>query len=105
MPSSDGARTKAPDAVLRLLVRNHPGVMGHVCGLLSRRAFDLEAIACLPMGDDVDDGARSHILILVKDDGRLEQLILQLRKLQDVLEIERAHHGRTEFETLYAGFG
>ena len=26
--------------VLRLLVRNHPGVMSHVCGLFARRAFN-----------------------------------------------------------------
>ena len=33
-------------AVLRLMVRNHPGVMSHVCGLFSRRSFNLEAIIC-----------------------------------------------------------
>jgi acetolactate synthase-1/3 small subunit len=105
MPSSDDARPddarRSDAAILRLLVRNHPGVMSHVCSLFSRRAFNLEAIACLPMGD----GARSLILLLVKEDDRLEQLILQLGKLQDVVEVEPAHHGRTEFEALCAYFG
>jgi len=107
MPSSDDARTgrpaaRGPDAaILRLLVRNHPGVMIQVCSLFTRRAFNLDAIACLPTGDD----ARSPILLLVKDDDRLEPLILQLRKLQDVLEVEPAHHGRAGFEALRASFG
>jgi acetolactate synthase-1/3 small subunit len=100
MPSSDDA-CRSDAAILRLLVRNHPGVMSHVCSLFSRRAFNLEAIACLPMGD----GTRSLILLLVKKDDRLEQLILQLRKLQDVLEVEPAHQGRMEFEALRASFG
>ena len=69
---------------LRLLVRNHPGVMSHVCGLFARRAFNVEGILCLPVGD----GSRSAILLLVNEDERLEQLIRQLRKLEDVLEIE-----------------
>ena len=75
--------------------------MSHVCSLLFRRAFNVEGIACLPAGD----GARSFILLLVKDDDRLEPLILQLRKLQDVVEVEPAHQGRTEFEALCACFG
>ena len=28
--------------VLRLLVRNHPGVMSHLCGLFARRAFNVD---------------------------------------------------------------
>jgi len=97
MPCSDDAPGPGR-AILRLLVRNHPGVMSHVCSLFSRRAFNLEGIACLP----IEDGARSLILLLVNEDGRLEQLILQLRKLQDVLEVDRAQQGRREFEALRA---
>lgn len=107
MPCSDGEPTAQEDiAILRLLVRNHPGVMSHVCSLFSRRAFNLEGIACIALdGGAGGDGARSRILLLVKEDARLEQLILQLRKLQDVIEVGRAHHGRREFEALRAGFG
>lgn len=82
-----------PDVVLRLHVRNHPGVMSHVCGLFARRAFNVEGIVCLPVGD----GTRSAILLLVHDDARLEQLIRQLRKLEDVLDIERAGEARAAF--------
>jgi acetolactate synthase I/III small subunit len=85
------------DAVLRLHVRNHPGVMSHVCGLFARRAFNVDGILCLPVGD----AARSAILLLVQEDERLEQMIRQLRKLEDVLDIERANEARDAFE--YAG--
>jgi acetolactate synthase-1/3 small subunit len=83
----------SPDAVLRLLVRNHPGVMSHVCGLFARRAFNVDGIVCLP----VDDGTRSVILLEVKEDQRIEQLIRQLRKLVDVLAVERAPDARRVF--------
>ncbi len=75
----------AEQTVLRLLVRNHPGVMSHVCGLFARRAFNLEAILCVP----VADGTRSAILLRVLEEERLGQLVRQLRKLEDVIAIER----------------
>ena len=82
-----------PDAVLRLHVRNHSGVMSHVCGLFARRAFNVEGIVCLPVGD----AERSAILLLVRDDDRLDQMIAQLRKLEDVLDIERTDDGHEAF--------
>jgi acetolactate synthase-1/3 small subunit len=80
-------------ATLRLLVRNHAGVMSHVCGLFGRRAFNLEGILCVPAGD----GNCSTILLAVDDDPRLEQLMRQLAKLEDVLEIRRAAEGKEAF--------
>ncbi len=79
--------------VLRLLVRNHPGVLSHVSGLFARRAFNVEGILCLP----VEGGARSAILLLVRADDRLEQLVRQLDKLEDVLEVAPAPAGRRAF--------
>lgn len=38
-----------PQVILELAVRNHPGVMSHVCGLFARRAFNVEGILCLPL--------------------------------------------------------
>src|SRR5512139_1789569 len=83
----------AAGAILRLLVRNHPGVMSHVCGLFARRGFNVEAILCLPVGD----ATCSIILLVVNEDARLEQMIRQLRKLEDVLEIHRAPELRAAF--------
>jgi acetolactate synthase-1/3 small subunit len=72
-------------AVLRLVVRNHAGVMSHVCGLFARRGFNLDGILCVPIGS----GERSAMLLLVRDDERLEQTVRQLEKLEDVLVLER----------------
>lgn len=73
--------------VLELEVNNHPGVMSHICNLFARRAFNMEGIMCMPMAG----GIRSRIWLLVFEDQRLEQMIRQLEKLEDVLAVNR--HG------------
>jgi acetolactate synthase I/III small subunit len=82
--------------VLRLLVRNHPGVMSHVCGLFARRAFNVEGILCMP----VADATRSVVLLLVHEDDRLEQMVRQLRKLEDVVEVAPLPSGHDAFDTV-----
>lgn len=77
--------------VLELTVRNHPGVMSHVCGLFSRRAFNVEGILCMPVGD----GRESRIWLLVAEDERLEQVVKQVKKLEDVLDV-RPHPAEHE---------
>ena len=74
-------------AVLEIEVNNHPGVMSHIVGLFSRRAYNVEGILCMPIGS----GACSRIWLLVNEDGRLEQMVKQLEKLEDVLAVRR--HG------------
>jgi acetolactate synthase-1/3 small subunit len=69
--------------VLRLTVRNHPGVMSHVSGLFARRAFNVDGICCVPVGD----GSESVVLLQDANDGRLEQVAAQLRKLEDVRDV------------------
>jgi acetolactate synthase I/III small subunit len=69
--------------VIELIVRNHPGVMSHITGLFARRAFNLEGILCGRIGD----GTNSKMYLLIKDDDFREQIIKQLRKLYDVLEV------------------
>ncbi|HEX7045468.1 MAG TPA: acetolactate synthase small subunit [Burkholderiales bacterium] len=82
-------RAGAPRTVLEITVHNHPGVMVHVCSLFSRRAYNVEGILCMPIGD----GTLSRIWLLVNEDRRLEQLEKQLRKLEDVRAVQR--HGAT----------
>ncbi|MDR5587632.1 acetolactate synthase small subunit [Clostridium aquiflavi] len=69
--------------LVELLVRNHPGVMSHITGLFTRRAFNLEGIFCTQIGD----GSTSKMFLLVKNDFTLEQIIKQLEKLYDVLQV------------------
>lgn len=85
-------------AVLELIVNNHPGVMSHICGLFSRRAYNVEGILCMPIGH----GSRSRIWLLVEEDERLDQMIAQVAKLVDVLNVRQ--HGSTHpvFEQLAA---
>jgi acetolactate synthase-1/3 small subunit len=83
-PTPTAART-----VLELTVRNHAGVMSHISGLFARRAFNLDGILCMPVGN----ATRSRVWLLVTEDHRLDQLIKQLQKLEDVLTVSR--HGAT----------
>lgn len=86
--------------VLELAVRNHPGVMTHVCGLFARRAFNVEGILCMPVGD----GSESRIWLLVLDDARLPQMVRQVEKLEDVIRVSRHGTDHKVFEGLEAFF-
>ena len=72
-------------SVLELMVTDHPGVMSHVTGLLSRRAFNVDGILCMPVGD----GLHSRIWLRVNEEARLDQMVHQLEKLHDVREVRR----------------
>lgn len=106
MPQSDEI-TKPADCgtartVLELTVRNHPGVMSHVCGLFARRAFNLEGILCMPVGG----GERSRIWLLINENGRTEQVIRQVERLHDVLAVSRHaadHEVFIQLESFFAG--
>jgi len=82
--------------VLELTVNNHPGVMSHVCGLFSRRAYNLEGIVCIPVGT----GSTSRMWLHVNEDRKLEQVIRQVEKLPDVLAIQRHDGGHPVFTGL-----
>ena len=82
--------------VLELDVNNHAGVMSHVVGLFSRRAYNVEGILCMPVGD----GRKSRIWLLVKEDERLEQMVRQVEKLEDVLAVRRHGAEHEVFERL-----
>ncbi len=82
--------------VLEIDVNNHAGVMSHVVGLFSRRAFNVEGILCMPVGS----GATSRIWLSVNEDARLEQMIKQLEKLEDVLAVRRHGAEHEVFERL-----
>ena len=70
--------------VIELLVNNHAGVMSHINGLFARRAFNLEGILCGKIGD----GSKSKMYLLVDNDDFLVQIVKQLSKLYDVLEVK-----------------
>lgn len=88
MNSITRSETRAlAQTVLELEVNNHAGVMSHVVGMFSRRAYNVEGIVCMPVGS----GRTSRIWLLVSEDERLEQMVKQVMKLEDVLSVRR--HG------------
>ena len=80
--------------VLEVDVNNHAGVMSHIVGLFSRRAYNVEGILCMPVGT----GRTSRIWLTVNEDARLEQMIRQIEKLEDVLVVRRHGAGHEVFE-------
>ncbi len=82
--------------VLELDVNNHAGVMSHVVGLFSRRAYNVEGILCMPVGD----GTKSRIWLMVNEDTRLDQMVKQIEKLEDVLSVRRHGAEHEVFERL-----
>lgn len=89
-------------AILRLIVNNHPGVMLQICGLFARRNFNLDGIFCTA----IDQGATSCIWLKVNETDKLDQVIKQLAKLEDVLTVSarpNAGSGISVIEAMLAG--
>jgi acetolactate synthase-1/3 small subunit len=80
--------------VIELLVKNHPGVMSHITGLFSRRGYNLEGILC----GSIAEGKTSLIYLLVKINDQFPQVISQLEKLHDVINlVERPSFNHSVF--------
>jgi acetolactate synthase-1/3 small subunit len=79
-----------PDAVQRrhvvsALVIDRPGTLNRVSGLLRARSFNIES---LTVGATHEPG-RSRMTIAIRgDDGHLRQVLAQLERMIDVLEVE-----------------
>jgi acetolactate synthase I/III small subunit len=80
---------------LSVLVENKPGVLAHVAGLFSRRAFNISSLAVGPTEDDkvsrmtiVVDGASTPVEQVTK---QLEKLVrvLKVVELDDKAAVER----------------
>ena len=82
--------------VLELDVNNHAGVMSHVVGMFSRRAYNVEGILSMPVGT----GEMSRIWLTVNEDARLEQMVKQIEKLEDVRVVRRHGAEHEVFEQL-----
>ena len=71
--------------VLSVLVKNTSGVLAKVIGLFSRRGYNIRSLSV----GETEDAKISRITIeLVGDDGELEQIKKQLRKLIDVVKVK-----------------
>ncbi len=69
---------------LAVLVENRPGVLTHISGLISRRAFNIESIAA---GYTEEPDTTRITIVVQADEIELEQVVNQLSKLVDVIKI------------------
>ena len=71
--------------LLAVLVNNSPGVLTHVSGLISRRAFNIESISAGYTEDE--NVTRINIEVSVESENELDQVVNQLSKLIDVIKV------------------
>lgn len=71
--------------ILAVLVDNKPGVLTHVSGLISRRAFNIESISA--GYTEEPSVTRINIVVSVESENELDQVVNQLSKLIDVIKI------------------
>src|SRR3954453_7592125 len=70
--------------VLSALVRNQPGVLAHISGLLASRGFNIDSLA----DGETENPVLSRITFVVKGDDRvLEQVRKQLEKIVTVVRV------------------
>jgi acetolactate synthase-1/3 small subunit len=75
--------------IISILVRNKPGVLSHVAGLVTRRAYNVESIAA---GPTEDQSITRITLVVTGDEQILEQVTKQFRKLVDVIKVDDIPH-------------
>ena len=80
-------------------VRNHPGVMSHVCGLFARRGLQRRGH---PLPADRRRQRAASILLLVNDDERLEQMMRQLAQAGGRARDRPAPEARAAFAAVAA---
>lgn len=71
--------------VLSLLVDNTSGVLSHVAGLFSRRGYNIDS---LTVGETADPRYSRMTVVARGDEQILDQIVKQLAKLIDVVDIK-----------------
>ncbi len=69
---------------LSVLVENQPGVLTRVAGLFARRGYNIESLA---VGETHDPSVSCMTIIAGGDDLVIEQVVKQVDKLIDVIEV------------------
>ncbi|MBN1932774.1 MAG: acetolactate synthase small subunit [Desulfobacterales bacterium] len=91
--------------IISILVRNHPGVLSHVAGLFTRRAYNIESIAA---GETENPDVTRITITVSGDEVIFEQVTKQLRKLIDVIRVRDLKYAESITRelvllTIYAG--
>jgi acetolactate synthase-1/3 small subunit len=84
--------------MISILVRNQPGVLSHVAGLVTRRGYNVESIAAGP----TEEPAITRItLVVAGDEPVLEQVTKQIRKLIDVIKVQDLKYSESIVRELF----
>ncbi len=83
---------KREKRVISVLVKDQPGVMQRVSGLLRRRGFNIDSIA---EGPSEREGLARMTLTVRGDEKTVEQVVKQLNKLVDVIKVSELDPDRT----------
>jgi acetolactate synthase-1/3 small subunit len=75
---------------LSVLVENKPGVLAHVAGMFSRRAFNISSLA---VGPTADERVSRMTIVLDGESTPVGQVMNQLDKLVRVLKVVELHRG------------
>ena len=70
--------------VISALVKNEVGVLAHIAGLFSARAYNIDS---LNVGETEDPDVSRMTIVVRGDDAIIEQVIKQLRKLINVVKV------------------
>jgi acetolactate synthase-1/3 small subunit len=70
--------------VISALVKNEVGVLAHIAGLFSARAYNIDS---LNVGETEDPDVSRMTIVVRGDDAVIEQVIKQLRKLINVVKV------------------
>src|ERR1044072_2860436 len=75
---------------ISILVENKFGVLTRVAGLFSGRGYNIDPLNVAP----TQDADTSRMTVVTRgDDATLEQIVKQLKKLVDVIEVQDFHEG------------
>lgn len=69
---------------ISILVENHSGVLARVSGLFSARGYNIESLC---VGETEDPGVSRMTVVVPGDDRVLQQIVKQLNKLVDTVEV------------------
>lgn len=83
--------------ILSILVSNQSGVLTRLSGLFSRRGYNIDSLS---VGETMDDGLSRVTIVLKGDDYVLNQITMQLAKLQDVKRIMHLKNDNTTYREL-----
>jgi len=71
--------------IISVLVENRFGVLAHIAGLFSGRGFNIDSLA---VGETHDSSISRMTIVVRGDDSVVEQILKQLNRLVDVIEVQ-----------------